>query len=174
MSRLFLPSLVTVMFLLESIIVQLLSHPLFDVYLLVPRMLLVFIVFIAIFIGQTEGMTYGFIFGLLYDVTYTELLGAYAFSFSLIAYLIAKAMNILHKNAWTASFFAIVAIACIEWYAYAIQLVIGGTTMSVQTFLQTRFLPTLFIHTIILLIVAYPLKQTLSKWHEKRDESSPL
>ncbi|MBB6177418.1 rod shape-determining protein MreD [Anoxybacillus tengchongensis] len=174
MSRLFLPSLVTVMFLLESIIVQLFSQPLFDVYLLVPRMLLVLIVFITIFIGQTEGMTYGFIFGLLYDVAYTELLGAYAFAFSLIAYLIAKAMNVLHKNAWTASFFAIVAIACVEWYAYAIQLVIGGTTMSVQTFFQARFLPTLFIHTIVILIIAYLLKQTLLKWHEKRDESSPV
>lgn len=104
MNRFFLSSLVTVVFLFESIIVQLLSYPLFDVYLLVPRMLLVFIVFITIFIGQTEGMTYGFIFGLLYDVAYTELLGAYAFAFSLIAYLIAKAMNVFHKNAWTASF----------------------------------------------------------------------
>ncbi|KFZ42481.1 rod shape-determining protein MreD [Anoxybacillus flavithermus] len=174
MSRLFLPFLVTVMFLLESIIVQLLSQPLFDVYLLVPRMLIVFITFITIFIGQTEGMTYGFVFGLLYDVVYTELLGAYAFAFSLIAYLIAKAMNVLHKNAWTASFFAIVAITCVEWYAYAIQLVIGGTTMSVRTFFQARFLPTLFIHTIVILIIAYPLKQMLLKWHEKRSESSPV
>lgn len=174
MNRLFLPFLVTVMFLSESIIVQLFSQPLFDVYLLVPRMLLVFIVFITIFIGQTEGMTYGFIFGLLYDVTYTELLGAYAFAFSLIAYLIAKAMNVFHKNAWTASFFAIVAIACVEWYAYAIQLVIGRTMMPVQTFLQARFLPTLFIHTVIILVAAYPLKQTLLKWHEKQDESSPV
>lgn len=174
MNRLFLPFLVTVMFLSESIIVQLFSQPLFDVYLLVPRMLLVFIVFITIFIGQAEGMTYGFIFGLLYDVTYTELLGAYAFAFSLIAYLIAKAMNVFHKNAWTASFFAIVAIACVEWYAYAIQLVIGRTMMPVQTFLQARFLPTLFIHTIVILVIAYPLKQTLLKWHEKRGESSAM
>ncbi|EMI10580.1 rod shape-determining protein MreD [Anoxybacillus gonensis] len=174
MRRFFLPSLVTVMFLLESIIVQFFPYPLFDVYLLVPRILLILIVFITIFIGQAEGMTYGFIFGLLYDVAYTELLGAYAFAFALLAYLIAKAMNVFHKNAWTASFFAIVAIACVEWYAYAIQLVISRTTMPVPTFLQSRFLPTLFIHTIVILVIAYPLKQMLLKWCEKRDESSPV
>jgi len=174
MNRFFLSSLVTVVFLFESIIVQLLSYPLFDVYLLVPRPLLIVLVFITMFVGQAEGMTYGFIFGVLYDVAYTEILGVYTFAFPLIAYLIAKAMNILHKNTWIASFFSIVAIACVEWYMYAIQLVIGGTTMSAQTFLQVRFLPTLFVHTIVILLIAYPLKQALLKWGEKQDESSPM
>ncbi|SFA48057.1 rod shape-determining protein MreD [Anoxybacillus pushchinoensis] len=174
MNRFFLSSLVTVVFLFESIIVQLFSYPLFDVYLLVPRALLIVLVFMTMFVGQAEGMTYGFIFGLLYDVVYTEILGAYTFAFPLIAYLVAKAMNILHKNAWTASFFSIVAIASVEWYTYAIQLVISGTTMSAPTFFQVRFLPTLFIHTIVILLIAYPLKQTLLKWGEKQDESSPM
>lgn len=56
---------------------------------MVPRFLIVVIVFIGIFIGRKESLILGLIFGCIYDIVYTEFLGIYAFGLGFIGYLFA-------------------------------------------------------------------------------------
>jgi rod shape-determining protein MreD len=170
MKKFFLPSLVTMFFLFESIFVELFSEKWFQTYLFVPRFLLVLLVFVTIFVGQKDGMMYGFLFGFLYDVVYTELLGVYAFIFTIMTYLTAKATKVLHVNSFTASFLALMAIVFVEFYVYGIQLIIGKSLMTFHAFLNERLFPTIFVHTIFVLLFAYPLKQKLLKWTAERRE----
>ncbi|GMB07475.1 rod shape-determining protein MreD [Thermolongibacillus altinsuensis] len=171
MKKFFLPFLVTMVFLFESVFVELFSEKWFQSYLFVPRFLLVVLVFVTIFVGQTDGMMYGFLFGFLYDIVYTEILGVYAFIFTIVAYLTAKAMKIFHTNSFTASFLALTAIVFVEFYVYGIQLIVGGTTMTFSAFLNDRLFPTVFVHTILVLLFAYPLKQKLLQWTAYRREN---
>ena len=52
--------------------------------IMVPRFLVVVIVFIGIYIGRSQSLIHGLIFGFVYDVVYTEFLGIYMFGFAFI------------------------------------------------------------------------------------------
>jgi rod shape-determining protein MreD len=159
-----LPFLAILCFVSESIFVDLWpKNDLYIYYFFVPRFFLVFLVFTAIYIGRTRAMIYGFIFGFLYDCVYTELLGVYAFAFTLIAYLAAKAMKVLYQHWLISCLLALFFITVLEFYVYGIQLLIGRTDMTLQTFCSHRLWPTLLLNIVFLLVFSYPLKQRLVK-----------
>ncbi|SFA38794.1 rod shape-determining protein MreD [Parageobacillus thermantarcticus] len=159
-----LPFLAVVCFVSESIFVDLWpKNELYMHYFFAPRFFLVFLVFTAIYIGQTRAMVYGLIFGVLYDCVYTELLGVYAFAFPLIAYIVAKAMKVLHPHWLIACFLSLFSIAILELYVYGIQLLIGRTNMPFQMFCLQRLSPTLLLNVVFLVLLSYPLKQQLVK-----------
>jgi rod shape-determining protein MreD len=159
-----LPFLAILCFVVESIFVDLWpKNDLYIDYFFVPRFFLVFLVFTAVYIGKMRAMIYGFIFGLLYDCVYTELLGVYAFAFTLIAYLAAKAMKVLYQHWFIACLLALFFITVLEFYVYGIQLLIGRTDMPWQTFCSHRLWPTLLLNSAFLLVFSYPLKQRLVK-----------
>jgi rod shape-determining protein MreD len=162
--KLFLPFLAIIFFVSESIFVDIWpKHELYQHYVFVPRFLLILIIFITVYVTQTHGMVYGFIFGMLYDVVYTEILGVYMFSFTLIAYIMAKAMKVFHNHLFVTCFLSMIAVAVLEFYVYGIQLLIGKTDMPFDMFYSHRLLPTVLLNVIFILLFSYPLKQRLLK-----------
>ncbi|MEB3750321.1 rod shape-determining protein MreD [Geobacillus sp. FSL W8-0032] len=132
-------------------------------YFFVPRFFLIFLVLTAMHFGGTRAMGYGFIFGFLYDCVYTELLGVYAFAYTLLAYLAGKATKWLQPN-WLVSFLlSLLAIALLDSYVYGIQLLIGRTDWPFAVFWERRLWPTLLLNTAFLLIGLPVLERWLAK-----------
>ncbi|WPZ17548.1 rod shape-determining protein MreD [Geobacillus subterraneus] len=159
-----LPFLAVLCFVSESIFVDV--WPKGDVYVryfFVPRFFLIFLVLTAVYLGGTRAMGYGFVFGFLYDCVYTELLGVYAFAYTLIAYVAGKAMKWFHQNWLVVFLLSLLAVALLDSYVYGIQLLIGRTDWPFSVFWDRRLWPTLLVNIAFFLIFSYPLGRWLAK-----------
>jgi len=160
--KLFLPFLMIICFVGESIFVDLwLKSGAFNEYIFVPRFVAIIVVFISICVARFQGILYGLIFGFLYDAVYTEILGVYTFSFAILAYLSSKVMGIFYNNTLVASFLSLLMVAILEFYVYGIYKIIGEANMLFDTFMYNRFVPTVLINLIFTILFSYPLKKYL-------------
>ncbi|EWH23478.1 rod shape-determining protein MreD [Bacillus haynesii] len=125
---------------------------------LIPRFLLLVLVFMTAYVNQPFAITYGFIFGLLYDINYTDLLGVYMFGFAGICYLSSKAFKVLQTNALVVIFIALLAVCVLEFYQYGVQMLIRPEIMPFHQFVLGRLLPTLALNAVGGLLLIYPFK----------------
>lgn len=173
MRRFFLPFLVIFFFVFESIVTDLLPQEVFGrEYIIVPRFLLIVIMFITVYGGKMTGMLYGFIFGLIFDLVYTEIIGVYAFAFPLCAYFVAGASKILQTNIIVVSFISLCAVTLLELFVYGINTLIGVAGMASNDFWSMRLLPVLIFNGLFVIIASYPLKKYIEKWLEVEREDS--
>jgi rod shape-determining protein MreD len=108
-------------------------------------------------------MLFGVVFGLLHDIVYIEVIGIYLLVYAFLAYLISKAMKVLHNNVFMTLFLTILAITLLEYYVYGINYLIGTTKMSLYHFTTLRLLPTLALNSIFAILLIYPVKRFLEK-----------
>ncbi|MGG3798276.1 rod shape-determining protein MreD [Metabacillus fastidiosus] len=164
MRRFFLPLIVLIIFIAESIFVDLVHLPFAgEEQFFIPHFLLLTIIFITAYVNQSYGIIYGFIFGFLFDLVYTGVLGIYMFGYSLFAYLVSKALKPLHGSALIILFLGLLSICLLEFYVYGIHLLIGTTSMTLYSFTTLRLLPTLLLNLIAGILLIYPLKRFLVK-----------
>jgi len=169
--RFILPFLVLFVFICESTFAQLVNISFFgEDYLYIPRFLLVFVIFITVYLNRTQGMLFGLIFGFLHDVVYIEVIGIYLFSYAFLAYLVSKAMKVLHKHVLIVIFLSTLAIAILEFYVYGINYAIGATEMPLYDFTTKRLLTTLGLNFIFALLFIFPLKSFLTKLKKAESE----
>ena len=160
MKKAFLPIIISLCFLLESIFVELLSPELFtSSRIVVPHFLIVTIIFVTIYINPKYGIMYGFIFGILFDIVYTEIIGIYLFMLPLVAYIISWIMKILQTNIILVAFVAILGVGLLELGVYEMNFIIGRTDMSFVSFFNIRLVPTLILNFIFIMLVSYPLRK---------------
>jgi len=164
MRRIILPIVVLLLFVSESIFVDIspVGH-LNTEYVFVPRFIMIVFVFIAVYADRYQGMLYGFVFGLLFDIVYTGVIGVYMFGMSFIAYLMAKSSKILLSNIFVTSLLGIVAVVLLEFFVYIVNLLIGFTNMPIMMFLQNRLLPTVILNSIFVLLIAFPIKKLITR-----------
>lgn len=165
MKGFYLPVLLVLLFISESIFTDLFPAQLFSIErIFVPHFLFVVIMFITIFVNQKYGMMYGAIFGLLFDIVYTEIIGVYMFSYALIAYIMAKAIKIVHSNILVSSILSLLGIAILEFFVFGVNILIGNVqSVDLNTFVYNRLFPTLVLNSVFVIIVSYPLKRKLQK-----------
>ncbi|MBA4537201.1 rod shape-determining protein MreD [Bacillus aquiflavi] len=164
MRKFLLPALFTVVFVSESIFVEVASAEIFNSdRIFVPRFLLAFILFLTIYANKETGIFYGAIFGMLYDVVYTEILGIYLFLFPLIAYIVSKVMKVLQANVIVSVIVTIIGITILEIVVYEINFLIHMTEMNFSNFAAMRLFPTLVLNLAFIIIFAYPLKKQFEK-----------
>lgn len=125
---------------------------------LIPRFLLLVLVFMTAYVNQPFAITYEFIFGLLYDINYTDLLGVYMFGFAGICYLSSKAFKVLQTNALVVIFISLLAVCVLEFYQYGVQMLIRPEIMPFHQFVLGRLLPTLALNAVGGLLLIYPFK----------------
>ncbi|MFN2745063.1 MULTISPECIES: rod shape-determining protein MreD [Bacillus] len=125
---------------------------------LIPRFLLLVLVFMTAYVNQPFAITYGFIFGLLYDINYTDLLGVYMFGFAGICYLSSKAFKVLQTNAFVVIFISVLAVSVLEFYQYGVQMLIRPEIMPFYQFVLGRLLPTLGLNAVVAMLLVYPFK----------------
>ncbi len=137
MKKAFLPIIISLSFLLESVFVELLPAELFtSSRIVVPHFLIVTIILVTIYISPKHGIMYGFIFGILFDIVYTEIIGIYLFMLPLVAYLISWIMKILQTNVILVAFVAILGVGFLELGVYEMNFIIGRTEMSFAEFFE--------------------------------------
>ncbi|KKI92306.1 rod shape-determining protein MreD [Bacillus sp. SA1-12] len=164
MRRFILPFLVLFIFISESIFSHLIHIPFaLEDQVYIPRFVLITCLFLTVYLNRTHGMIFGLVFGLLYDIVYIEIIGIYLFAYAILAYLVSKAMKILHGNALIVLFLTILSIAILEFYVYGINYLIGSTKMTLYNFTTLRLLPTLALNSIVAILLIYPMKKFLTK-----------
>lgn len=168
MRKFLLPLFFLLLFIIESIFVQLLPGRVFHSdWIFAPHFLIAAILFLTIYGSEKHGILYGFIFGLLFDIVYTEIIGIYLFLYPLVVYLITKLMKILQTNIFLASFMVLAGIGLVEIGSYEMNKLIHITSMDFMTFLNIRLLPSLLLNAAFIIVASYPLKRYFEKFAEE-------
>lgn len=168
MKKFLLPLLFLFLFVFESIFIEFLPGRMFgNDIILVPRFLMIAILFFTIFGNVKQGIFTGFIIGLLFDVVYTGIIGIYLVLFPLIAYFVSKIMKILQSNVVILTFVSVVGIALLELCVYELNYLINITRMEFLMFTNQRLLPTLILNLLLTIIIGYPLKRFFEKYKEE-------
>ncbi|MBU8879555.1 rod shape-determining protein MreD [Bacillus sp. FJAT-29790] len=165
MRRFLLPLLLMLLFVSESIFVELFPFALFGSnHIIVPRFLMVALLFLTAYGSKKYGIIYGFLFGLLFDIVYTEIIGIYLFLFPLVIYISSKLLKILQTNIVMVSFVAIIGVMLLELGAYEMNFLIHRTHMDFSSYLSLRLLPTSLLNVIFIIVASLPLKKHLEKF----------
>ena len=67
-------------------------------FTIVPRFVLVGIVFIGLYLGKNTGLLFGLIFGILYDIIYTNMIGVYTLSMGMVGFIAGLASGYFHQT----------------------------------------------------------------------------
>lgn len=171
MRKILLPLFFLLFFVLESVFVQSLPvDVLSSERILVPRFLIIVILFMTLYGYRNHGLLYGAIFGLLFDVVYTEIIGVYLFLFPIIAYLSSKMMGVLQSNLVVVSLVSILGVCLLELGAYEFNFIINMTDMDFQSFLRLRLFPTFLLNLAFIILFAYPLKRFFEKYRAELEK----
>ena len=88
MIRFIIPLIAVILFFLEPVFSLFSPVSIADVsYTLVPRFVIVYLIFITVYYRRKQAMIYGIILGLLYDMYYIDIIGVYTFLYPVICYL---------------------------------------------------------------------------------------
>lgn len=157
--------LAVLVFISEGIFVEVFSGPLYRTdYILVPRFIMIFLVFLTVYGKKEMALWYGFGLGIFYDVVYTEILGIYTFTMPLMVYLSSQLMKVLQTNLGIVSGVSLVVISVLEIIVYELNSLIGFASLSFIDFAKMRLLPSLLLNLVFLLLFAYLFAKWMRKW----------
>ncbi|MDT8859525.1 rod shape-determining protein MreD [Alkalihalobacillus sp. MEB130] len=170
MSRFYIPAFIFLLLVIEGTLFQIItpSHHDIDVTI-VPRFLVVMVVFIGIHFGRNSSILYGIAFGLIYDIVYTQLLGVYMFGFGVIGYAFAYSYKQIQDSLLLHLVLVAAALSLFEYYQYGLYRLIGITDMGALMFFHERFWPSMLLNMVFAIIIYYPVKRLFS--HVERQAS---
>ena len=87
-------------------------------YTLVPRFVIVYLIFIAVYYDRKRAIIYGIVLGLLYDMFYIDIIGLYAFLYPLICFIATLIIRQIHRHIVTVMFLALFLIVVLELLSY--------------------------------------------------------
>lgn len=163
MSRFYIPTLVFVLLVIEGTIFQFMTPSQNEIDVtLVPRFVVILIVFIGIHFGRFSSMIYGLAFGLIYDIVYTQLLGVYLFGFGLIGYAFAYTYKQIQDSLFFHLILMLAAVAFFDYYQFGLYKLINITDLPANQFFYERFLPGFGLNFAFAVIIYYPVKALIS------------
>ncbi|TSB46230.1 rod shape-determining protein MreD [Alkalicoccobacillus porphyridii] len=136
---------------------------------MVPRFLIVLIVFTGIYLGRMQSFVHGLIFGFIYDIVYTEFLGIYAFGFAFIGYAFAFSTKRIQDSLLVTIILACVAVIFFEYYQYSILQMLGVTDWSGMKFAERRLLPTVIFNGAFAILALYPVRKLMNHMNRQAD-----
>ena len=137
---------------------------------LVPRFLILFLIFMAIYYDRKKAMIYGLIFGLINDIVYIDIIGLYPF----ICFIAGSTVKYIHQHLVVTTTLSLVLIAIIEVALYQFFALIGFTDISFAQFLNTRLIPTMIANVIFLALLGGGFKYLLEYRSYQRANRSIL
>ncbi|MDQ0208002.1 rod shape-determining protein MreD [Alkalicoccobacillus murimartini] len=137
--------------------------------IMVPRFLVVVIVFIGIYIGRSQSLIHGLIFGFVYDVVYTEFLGIYMFGFAFIGYIFAFSTKRIQDSVLVPIVLACLAVVFFEYYQYGILQMLGVTNMTGGHFANSRLLPTVLFNGAFAILALFPIRRLIYHVNQQTD-----
>lgn len=156
MMKTVIPFIITVLFFMEPIFSLFSPITYGDALLtLVPRFVVIALIFIAVYGRKKDAIIYGIIFGLLYDIFYIDIIGVYAFLYPMICLLAIGVIRLIHKHVITVIVLALVLIALLELLSYGFASLIAITTIEFKEFLTGRLVPTLLANSLFVVMFSW-------------------
>lgn len=156
MIRIVIPFMITVLFFMEPIF-SLFSPISYgdELLTLVPRFVVVALIFIAVYGRRKLAIIYGIVFGLLYDIFYIDIIGVYAFLYPMICLLAEAVIRIIHKRLFVVIIITIVLIGLLELLSYGFASLISITTIEFNDFVKGRLVPTIIANGLFVLMFGW-------------------
>jgi rod shape-determining protein MreD len=159
-SRFYIPTFILLLLVIEGTLFQLVTPYQHNIDVtIVPRFIVVMLVFIGIHFGRYSSIVYGLIFGLVYDIVYTQFLGVYMFGFGFVGYAFAYTYKLVQDSLLLHLLFVTLAVSIFEYYQYGLYRLIGITDLSAVLFFHERFLPGLVLNIAFAILVYFPVKK---------------
>ena len=163
MVKFLIPFIAVVLFLLEPELA--LFSPIQwgeEVVTLVPRFVILYLIFLSIYYSRKRACIYGLIFGLLYDVFYIDIIGLYSVLYPLVCYLAGSTVKFIHQHLSITTILSIILIALLEFVLYYFYSFIQITTLPVGKFLSNRLLPTMIANLLFLVMLGWAFKYLIN------------
>lgn len=157
--RFLLPFVAVILFLIEPFLALFSPIEMFDrgIYL-VPRFLLMYLLFLAVYYDRKQAMIYGVIFGVLYDVFYIDIIGLYSVLYPLLCLLIAWVVKYIQQSLPIVIALTVIFVALLEVIIYEFFHFISFTSLPFEAFLTTRLVPTLIANLLFLILLGWAFK----------------
>jgi rod shape-determining protein MreD len=172
MIRYLIPFVAVMLFLLEPEFAKF-SPIYFEDYTayLVPRFLILYLIFISIYYNRKRAIIYGLIFGLLYDVFYIDIIGLYSVLYPLVCFIAGWSIKFIHQHLLITTVLAVLLVAGMEFLLYEFFLLIDFTAMPFMVFLNGRLLPTIGANLLFLLMLGWAFKYLIDARLLERERS---
>lgn len=163
MVRFLIPSVAVLLFLLEPEFAMLSPIEIKgEVYFLVPRFLILYLIFISIYYIRQRAVMYGLFFGVLYDVFYIDIIGLYSVLYPLICFLAGSIVKVIHQHLVVTTTISVVLVAILEFILYQFFFLIDFTAIPLADFLRSRLLPTIIANALFLMILGWAFKYLIN------------
>jgi len=93
----------------------------------------------------------------LYDIVYTDLLGIYLFTFSLIPLLVSFVLKYIGENFFSVVITFTFMILVFSFGIFSVMTAVGGTTMTIQTLLVEQIPGTLVANAVAIALLYVPM-----------------
>jgi len=132
-----------------------------DFYVLVPRFLIMYLIFVSIYYDRKRAMLYALFFGLLYDVFFIDIIGLYSFIYPLMCLVASFVVKFVHQHLIVATILTLILVAVVESLLFLFYTFIGIKTMSFTNFYQYNLIPTMIANLVFLLMFGWAFKYIL-------------
>lgn len=145
-----------------------------EYYYIVPRFLLMFLIFVTVYYNPKSAMIYGLVFGLLYDVFFIDIIGLYAVLYPLMCLIAGYIVKSVHRNLLVATAATIALTVIFEFILYLFFSFISLISMPVDIFLTTRLLPTMIANSLFLIMLGWAFKTVIVARLLERESNKAL
>ncbi|MFJ7933534.1 rod shape-determining protein MreD [Sporosarcina sp. NPDC096371] len=135
-------------------------------YTLVPRFVIVYLIFIAVYCSQRRAIIYGIGLGLLYDMFHIDIIGLYAFLFPLICFIAALIIRQVQRHIVTVMFLALFLIIVLELLSYFFASLVSLTSIGLDEFISGRLVPTFIANSVFVGMFGLFFKKVLQRQGE--------
>lgn len=162
MKRFIIPLIAVVLFFIEPVFSLFSPIELGEVrYTLVPRFVIIYLVFISSYYSQRTAIIYGLCFGLLYDVYHSDIIGVYTLFYTSICFFSSVTIRRVHRSAGTVMLMSLIMVLLLEVASYVFASFAGMTSIGFSSFWTTRLVPTMIANSVFILFVGWLFKNLL-------------
>ncbi|MBE3102892.1 MAG: rod shape-determining protein MreD [Bacilli bacterium] len=163
MKRLIIPAIAVVLFYLEPVFGLFSPLEIGGEYrYLIPRFLIMYLIFISIYYSRNRAMIYALLFGVLYDVFFLDIIGLYSFLYPLICLIASFIVKFIYQNLLVTTIMSLVLVAGLEFALYQFYSLIGLTDISLDMFLRERLIPTMLANSVFLVVLGWAFKYVIN------------
>lgn len=172
MTRSIIPLIAVLLFFLEPIFSLFSPIEVGDtLYTLVPRFVIVFLIFIVAYIGKRSAILYGIVLGLLYDMFYIDIIGLYAFLYPLVCLIAAMIIRQVHQHIVILMILSLFFVALLEVLSYGFASLISLTTIGTEEFVSGRLIPTIIANSLFIVIFGWFFRTLIYKYVLKLEKT---
>lgn len=137
-------------------------------YILVPRFLIIYLIFVSIYYDRKRAMIYGLIFGLLYDVFFIDIIGLYSFIYPLMCLVASLISKYVYQNLLVATILTLILVGTVELLLFLFYTFIGIKSLTYTDFYQFNLLPTMIANLVFIAMFGWIFKYILqSRFKQK-------